>query len=279
MRATLEDVLECVINVSEGARVDVIAAIANAGGDHVLDVHSDAHHNRSVITLAGPDVEACAFAVVASACTSIDVVAHTGVHPRLGAADVVPFVPLRGSTIEDAVRARDALAARIASELHVPCFLYGPERALPYVRRRAFSTLAPDVGPPTAHATAGACCVGARDALVAYNLWLPRGTPLAVARRIAGAIRQDGLRTLGLQVGDDVQVSCNLVDPSRLGPAAAYDLVARQSAIARAELVGLLPAAVLAAVPVDRWSELDLDNGRTIEARLAQAGLNGGSRM
>ena len=269
--------LECVINVSEGRRRDVVDSIASAAGDHLLDVHVDGDHNRSVLTLAGPDVESRAFAVVRAACERIDLRDHAGVHPRLGAADVVPFVPLRGSTMDDAIAARDRTAARIASELGVPCFLYGRERSLPAVRRRAFTTLQPDAGGPAPHESAGACCVGARDVLVAYNLWLTSSSTLDDARRIAGAIRQAGLRTLGLQVGDAVQVSCNLVDPSTLGPATAYDLVAAHAEIDRAELVGLIPASVLAAIPATRWQQLDVDDRRTIEARLGRAGLDGGS--
>lgn len=269
--------LECVVNVSEGVRHDVVAAIVDAGGDHVLDVHTDAHHNRSVLTLAGPSVEARAFAVVRAACDRIDLRRHEGVHPRLGAADVVPFVPLIGSTMADAVAARDRVAARVAGELGVPCFLYGPERSLPEVRRRAFVTLAPDTGPGAPHPSAGASCVGARGPLVAYNLWLSEPASLDDARRIAGAIRQPGLRTLGLRIAGAVQVSCNLFDPQRLGPAAAYDLVAAHAPIERAELVGLLPASVLAEVPFERWAELDVSPERTIEARLWQAGLDGGS--
>lgn len=269
--------MECVINVSEGRRREVVDAIASAGGDHLLDVHVDGDHNRSVLTLAGPDVESCAFAIVREACQRIDLREHEGVHPRLGAADVVPFVPLRGSTIDDAIAARDRAAARIAGELDVPCFLYGPERSLPDVRRRAFTTLRPDVGGATPHESAGASCVGAREVLVAYNVWLAAPSTLDDARRIAGAIRQPGLRTLGLQVGGAVQVSCNLVSPATLGPAVAYDLVAAHSAIERAELVGLIPAKVLAAMPVARWAELDVDDRRTIEARLEKAGLDGGS--
>lgn len=269
--------LECVVNVSEGVRRDVVASIVDAAGDHVLDVHTDPHHNRSVLTLAGPSVESRAFAVVRAACEHIDLRRHEGVHPRLGAADVVPFVPLGGSTIADAASARDRVARRVADELSVPCFLYGPERSLPELRRRAFVTLDPDVGPRSPHPSAGACCVGARDPLVAYNLWLSRPASLDDARRIAGAIRQPGLRTLGLQVAGAVQVSCNLVDPQRLGPAVAYDLVAAHAPVERAELVGLLPAAVLADVPVERWDQLDVSPDRTIEARLSQAGLDGGS--
>ena len=261
--------LECVINVSTASWVAI--PTHNGGRWAFLDVHSDVDHNRSVLTLAGPGVEAGAFEVVAAAVERIDLREHGGVHPRLGAADVVPFVPLGGSTMVDAIAARDRLARRIAEELRVPCFLYGPERSLPEIRRTAFKSLRPDLGPAEPHLTAGACCVGAREVLVAYNLWIS-GT-VDDARRIATTIRSPALRTLGLDVGGSAQVSCNLVRPSELGPGEAFDLVAAHAEIVRAELVGLLPRAVLAAIPPRRWALLDLDESKTIEARLTRAGL------
>lgn len=250
--------LECVVNVSEGADRAVIGAIGRAAGDSLLDVHADAHHNRSVLTLAGPDVEHAARAVTAEAVRRIDLRLHVGVHPRLGAVDVVPFVPLAGSSMDDAVVARNRFAAWAGEELGVPCFLYGPERPLPDVRRHAFTGLAPDTGGPVTHPTAGAICAGARPVLVAYNVWLADGVDVGTARRVAREIRGPRLRALGLDVGGRAQVSMNLVDPYRLGPAAAYDLVAARSAVDRAELVGLVPGAVLEAAPADRWAELDL---------------------
>ena len=274
-------VLECVVNVSEGRRLDVVEAIAGAGGRHVLDVHTDADHNRSVLTLAGPDVEAATFAVVDAAVSLVDLRAHDGVHPRLGAADVVPFVPLpaTAATLDDARRARDACAVRIADELGVPCFVYGPERDLPSVRRDAFTSLLPFAGDAEPHPTAGACCVGARDVLVAFNVWLARGAAFDDARRVAAAIRGPSLRTLAFVVGGGqrVQVSCNLVDPLAFGPADAFDAVAASLPAERGELVGLVPHAVLDAVAPGRWEQLDLSPDRTIEARLRQAGLDGGS--
>ena len=260
--------LECVINVSEGRDRSVIRRIAAAGGVCLLDVHSDHHHNRSVITLAGRGVEAAAQAVAAEATVLIDLRLHVGVHPRLGAVDVVPFVPLGQSSMDDALGARDRFAAWAGDELAVPCFLYGPERTLPDVRRHAFTGLAPDSGPPVAHPTAGAICVGARPPLVAYNVWLDEGVPVSVARQVARDIRGPGLRALGLDVGGRAQVSMNLVDPERLTPADAYDAVAARAPVDRAELVGLVPPAVLAAVPVERWSELDLGSDKALPGPL-----------
>ena len=133
-------------------------------------------------------------------------------------------------------------------------------------------TLTPDVGPARPHLRAGAAAVGARGLLVAYNLWLAPGVGLDRAREVARAIRGPGIRALGLAVGESVQVSCNLTEPSTVSPDVAYDAVATRVPVARAELVGLGPANVLAAVPRHRWRELDLDESRTIEARLEQAG-------
>ena len=271
--------LECVVNVSEGREGPLLYGLVEAAGDSLLDVHSDPHHNRSVLSLAGPDVEDDTRALVAEAVAGIDLRRHTGAHPRLGAADVVPFVPLAGSTMADAVRARDALANWVGAELAVPCFLYGPERTLPHVRREAFASLAPDTGPAAPHPTAGASAVGARPVLVAYNVWLTPGAGVGVARRVAAAVRGPSIRTLGLDVGGRAQVSCNLVDPLVAGPAAVYDAVAAASATAGVavdgtELVGLVPAAVLAAIAPARWAALDLSPSSTIEARLDQAGLD-----
>lgn len=262
--------LECVVNVSEGRRREVVDAIAAGGGACLLDVHADPDHNRAVLTLAGSEeLEEAARAVATEAVHRIDLRAHVGVHPRIGALDVVPFVPLAGATLADAVAARDRFAVWAAARLDVPCFLYGPERSLPDVRRRAFVDLRPDTGPPVAHPTAGAVCVGARRVLVAYNVWLAPEAGVDVARSVAAAVRGPAVRALGLDVGGRAQVSTNLVDPVSVGPASVYDAVAALAPVAGAELVGLVPEAVLADVPPDRWAELDLSASRTIEARLA----------
>ncbi len=252
------------MNVSEGLDRAVIGAIAAAAGPALLDVHADAHHNRSVLTLVGSGVEQATRAVAVEAVRRIDLRLHVGVHPRLGAVDVVPFVPLGDASMDDAVAARDRFAAWAGAELGVPCFLYGPERTLPDVRRRAFTSLEPDTGGLVAHPTAGAICVGARPVLVAYNVWLADGVDLATARRVAREIRAPALRALGLDVGGRAQVSMNLVDPARLGPGEAYDAVAARVAVDRAELVGMLPGAVLDAVSPDRWTELDLSRARAL---------------
>jgi glutamate formiminotransferase len=266
-------VLECVVNVSEGRDAGILGELEAAAGRDLLDLHADADHHRSVLTLVGQDAPR---RVARVAVDRIDLRAHAGAHPRLGAVDVVPFVPLAGSRMDDAIRARDAFARWAASELGVPCFVYGAERALPDVRRRAFHDLAPDHGPTTPHASAGAMAVGAREVLVAYNVWLAE-PDLTAARAIAHSIRRPELRALGLAVGSRVQVSMNLVSPAHLDPAAAFDLVAARATVARAELVGLLPRAILDAIDPARWSELDLAVGRTIEARLAAREASGPS--
>jgi glutamate formiminotransferase / 5-formyltetrahydrofolate cyclo-ligase len=263
--------LECVINVSEGADGAVIDALVAAAQPCLLDVHSDPHHHRSVLTLGGPgaEVEEAARAVTTAAVALIDLGLHVGAHPRLGSVDVVPFVPLAGARLADAVAARDRFAAWAGRKLGVPCFVYGPERGLPEVRRLAWSAITPSAGPAVAHPRAGAICVGARPVLVAYNLWLAPSATLATARSIAADLRSPTVRSLGLDLGGRAQVSCNLVEPASTGPGDVYDFVAARAPVERAELVGLVPASVLEAVPPARWAELDLDADRTIEHRLA----------
>ena len=258
--------LECVVNVSEGRDADVLADLRQAAGDALLDLHTDPHHHRSVLTLIGEDAPR---AVTRVAVASIDLREHAGAHPRFGSVDVVPFVALEGSSPADSLRARDDFATWAGSELELPAFLYGPERTLPEVRRRAFAELAPDHGPGAPHPTAGAVAVGSRPPLVAYNVWLAEDD-LGLARQVASEVRSPAVRALGLQVGDRVQVSMNLVRPGEVGPAEAYDAVARRAAVAGAELVGLVPEAVLGRVPTHRWAELDLGEERTIEARAAR---------
>ena len=266
--------LECVVNVSEGRRPQPLAALSAAAGAALLDVHTDPHHNRAVLTLAGPRVEEAARAVARAAVELLDLGSHSGVHPRLGVVDVVPFVPLDdhdGADLGPALRARDGFASWAGDELALPCFLYGPERTLPEVRRRAFSALPPDTGPASPHPTAGAACVGARRLLVAYNLWLAEGVPLSEAKRVASAVRGPAVRALGLEVGDRVQVSLNLVEPTAVGPSDAFQRVAALARVERAELVGLCPTAALAGLPPSRLRELGISEGGVLEARLSEA--------
>ena len=252
------------MNVSEGRNRDVIVRLASAVSGNLLDVHTDHDHNRSVFTLVGEDAPR---RLATTAVELMNIQDHSGVHPRLGVVDVVPFVPLSGATWEDAVTARNAFAAWAALELQVPCFLYGDERTLPEIRRGAWHQLQPDTGPTEPHSTAGAMCVGARKPLIAYNLWLA-DVDLATTKKIASAVRTESIRTLGLQVGEYTQVSINLVNPEISNPTHAFDAVKQHADIHHAELVGLLPKDVLFSIPEGRWESLDLAEEKTIEWRL-----------
>jgi len=259
-------VLECVINISEGRSTSFLEELALSVSQDLLDIHTDSDHNRSVFTLVGPTAPR---ELVALAASLLTLETHTGVHPRLGVIDVVPFVPLVGSTMDDAIQARDAFAQWASKQLGIPCFLYGPERTLPDIRRLAWSELMPDTGEKSPHPTAGAICVGAREPLVAYNLWL-ENVDIATTKKIAALVRTAAIRTLGLQVGLMTQVSVNLVALHQAGPSDVYDAVAQHAKIHHAELVGLAPAHVLASIPRHRWEELDLSVEKTIESRLAK---------
>ncbi len=298
--------LECVVNISEGRRPDVVAALAAACESALIDVHTDPDHNRSVLTLAGrrDEVAEAAIALARLAVERIDLSAHSGVHPRLGAVDVVPFVPLdlseaRGRvaggppTLDGAGEAARVWGERAAKELGVPVFLYGTadpaRRALPDLRRTAFRERRPDFGPSEPHPTAGAMAVGARPVLVAINCELAGGggglaADLAVARAVAAEVRErdgglPGVRALGfaLESKGRAQVSMNLTDLASTGVEAACAAVRRAATerggdVTAVELVGLLPAAEL-----ERCSEAflawsGLSAARTIEARLRAAG-------
>jgi glutamate formiminotransferase len=279
-------IFECVVNVSEGRDDAVLAALADSAGPALLHLHRDPDHHRSVLTLAGTAdaVAAAARALATATVARLDLRHHDGAHPRLGVLDVVPFVPYLpgGRAPEDlsgAVALRDDFARWLGIELGVPSFLYGPlrgggNRTLPDIRRHAFAAaggLAPDFGPPRPDPRTGASAVGARRVLIAYNVWV---SSVEVARRVAPAVRGPAVRALGLAVGDRAQVSCNLIDPDAYGPARLFDEVgalATQAggAVEGAELVGLLPETVLAAIPRSRWVDLGLGEEATIEARLA----------
>jgi glutamate formiminotransferase len=283
------NLFECVVNVSEGRDDDVLAALATSAGPALLDLHRDPDHHRAVFTLAGSaaDVATASRSLARAAVDRLDLNDHAGAHPRLGVLDVVPFVPFAPGRaapddLTEAVALRDDFARWLPDALGVPSFLYGPlpggrTRSLPDIRRHAFSVdagLAPDFGPPHPHPRAGASAVGARRVLVAYNVWV---SPLQVARRVAPRVRGPEVRALALAVGDRAQVSCNLVEPDRFGPARLYDAVAALvadagGAIEGAELVGLVPEAVLAAVPRSRWPEVGLSDTATVESRLAAVG-------
>jgi glutamate formiminotransferase len=276
-------VLECVPNVSEGRDHAVLDALAEACGAALLDRHVDPDHHRAVFTLAGPDTEDAARALALAVAARIDLRAHRGVHPRLGALDVVPFVALDGPPARAIGAARD-FARWIADTLDVPVFLYDaadPQaRTLPQLRRQAFAGRPPDAGPAEAHRALGAVAVGARPPLVALNCELATDD-LALARRIAVAVRErdgglPGVRALALHLDRArcAQVSMNLVALERTGVERACTAVrdlARSAGndVARVELVGLMPAAELARCDPAFLAWAGLGPEQTIEARLA----------
>lgn len=270
-------VIECVPNISEGRRTNVIEAVRAAlravPGLRVLDVQSDASHNRSVFTLAG-DADAMKAGIpklFESALAAIDLRTHQGEHPRLGAVDVVPFIPIEGVTMAACVELAKAVAADVAARFSLPVYLYedassNPARKnLEDIRRGEFEGLAakmtqpawvPDYGPATPHQTAGATVIGARMPLIAYNINLATNR-LDVAKNIASAIRMSsgGLRyvkAMGIALEDRgiVQVSMNLTNYEKTPIFRVFDLVKREAArygvtVLESEIVGLVPAAAL----------------------------------
>jgi glutamate formiminotransferase len=286
-------VLECVPNVSEGRDRGALDALAAACGSALLDRHVDADHHRAVFTLAGDQTTEAVRSLARVAAEHVDLTRHAGIHPRMGALDVVPFVALDGSAPADAIVAAREFASWVADALDLPVFLYDAAdpagRTLPETRRDAFTGRAPDLGPSHPHPTLGAVAVGARDPLVAVNCELARDD-VTLARAIATRVRErdgglPGVRALGLHV-DSVgraQVSMNLVALQRTGlqdACRAVDALARDAgtAVARVELVGLVPAAELARCDEDfrRWSGIGPD--ATIEVRVAAGDAAGGAR-
>jgi glutamate formiminotransferase len=271
-------IVEIVPNISEGRRPGVVQAVVAAAEAvpevFVLDFESDPDHNRSVITAAGPPraVLEAAFRIVEKAAELIDLTAHEGQHPRMGAADVVPFVPVEGVDMTDCVELARQLGRQVADKLEVPVFLYGeaaatPERqSLAWVRKGQFEGLRetvgsdpdrnPDFGPARVHPTAGATAVGARFFLLAFNVNL--ATPdVRVAKKIAKEIRESsgglpGVRALGLFLAEKnlAQVSMNLLDYRRTSPARVVEVIAGRARelgveVLESELVGLAPGDAL----------------------------------
>lgn len=275
----MQRIIECVPNFSEGRKSEVVAELASVidavAQVAVLDVHMDADHNRSVITFAGaPDaVLAAAVRVVARAVHLIDLREHAGVHPRLGATDVLPFVPIKGVTMDECVRLAHAAGERIWRETSVPVYFYehaaheGKARRLEHVRRGGYDERraealrgiehVPDIG-ANLHESAGAVIVGARAFLIAFNINL-RTDDVHLAKRIARAVRESGgglphVKALGLKLGsrDIVQVSMNLTNYQVTSPEKVFRAVEREAheagiAIEHSEIVGLVPQAALPA--------------------------------
>jgi len=302
--------VECVPNFSEGRRPEVVArirdAIAAVKGVHVFDVSSDESHNRTVITFVVPAENAveAAFAGIKAAHEHIDLTKHQGEHPRMGAADVVPFVPLEGSTMEDCIGLARALGERVGRELEIPVFLYERAAARPDrenladVRRGEFEGLrdeigqnpnrTPDFGPPRIHPTAGAVAIGARPFLVAYNVYLGPSANVPVAKEVAKAVRgsSGGLRYvkgLGLEVNGQAQVSMNLVDTERTPLHRAFDMV-KMEAEARgvsptwSEIVGLVPERALFDTAARHVQLRDFKPDMVLERRVRDA-VGGGESL
>jgi glutamate formiminotransferase len=266
---------ESVPNFSEGRRNDVIDAIAaSASAAHVLDVDPDADHNRVVVSLAGArgHVVDALLAAIGTAVERIDLRTHEGVHPRMGAADVVPIIPLGDVSLEDCREAAREVGERIWDELKVPVFFYGQGEGRRLADIRA-GRAKPNLGDGL-HPTAGAVSVGARSALVAFNVIL-YDTDLVAARAIARSIRESAAGVRGVQAlafrlsGDRVQLSMNLFRPDETAPAGVVAELARRGlAFGAPQVVGLCPAAA-SSPAADR---------RLLEARLASRAAAAGAR-
>jgi len=293
--------VECVPNVSEGRRPEVVRGFAHVvaavPGVRLLDTTSDPDHNRSVLTFAGEAaaVESAALALVAAAYREIDMRSHRGEHPRLGAVDVVPFVPLSGSTMEECVAIARRVGKAIAAAHHVPVYYYAkaattPERArLPDIRKPQYeglqslmaTTHAPDEGPASVHPTHGAIVVGARPPLIAFNIELDTAD-VKIAKRIAKAIRESAgglpaVQAMGFELTSPprAQVSMNLLDHSVTSLAAVWrEVESRASAagvqVLRGELIGLAPLEAMlevarASLRLDGLARTQIIEGHFIE--------------
>lgn len=270
-------IIESIPNVSEGRRLDVVqklvAAIASTPGVRLLDHSSDASHNRSVFTLVGdaPALKAAILALFEAAVANIDLRVHHGEHPRLGAVDVVPFVPIEGATMEECVSLATDVAASVAERFGLPVYLYEEasrnleRKNLEDIRRGEFEGLAakmaspgwaPDYGPAQPHESAGASVIGARMPLIAYNINLNTDR-LDVAKKIAAVIRHSGgglrfVKAMGVMLDDRkvAQVSINLTNYQKTPIFRVFELVKREAerygvTILESEIVGLVPSAAL----------------------------------
>ena len=261
--------LECVINISEGSDYKLLREISDAGGDSVCDIHLDAIHNRSVLTLIAPDVMENAKNVTKKAVSILDITTHRGLHPRFGVVDVVPFVPftpgeIAPQSLDKATEYRNEFVAWAQKDLGLPCVTYEPERSLPETRKLLRQS-ALGIFP---HETAGVACVGARKLLVAYNIYIGEGNGER-AKLIAGRIRSASVRSLGFSLNGKEQVSCNLVDLTASGPQEAYEAVSRYTEITGTELVGLVPMGLLGQIDAGLWEKLDLAYEKSPEYRLS----------
>jgi glutamate formiminotransferase len=287
-------------NVSEGRDQRVLDELADAirgvGGVRLADVHADPDHHRSVFTFLGaPDaVEAAALALAAAVFAHVDMRGHHGVHRRIGALDVVPFVPLRDMTMDEAAARARAVGERLARMHGLPVYFYGAaatspaRRALASIRAGEYEGLParltdpawrPDAGPARFDPSKGATAVGARDILVAYNVWLD-SADLGAARAIARAVRESsgglpGLQAMGLLLAHQglAQVSMNLLDYRVTSLAGAFDAVKSEAdrrgiAVKRGELVGLVPRAALEGRPPESVGLRDMKPERYLETHI-----------
>jgi glutamate formiminotransferase / 5-formyltetrahydrofolate cyclo-ligase len=293
-------VIECVPNVSEGRRSDVVDAMAGAvrkvAGVRLLDRSSDGSHNRSVLTMAGEaaPLKEAVLALVDVAIRTIDLRSHRGEHPRLGAVDVVPFIPIEGATMAECVALARETGAEVAARYGVPVFLYEEAAIsrgrtnLEDIRRGEFEGLtakmaapewAPDFGPSQPHRSAGATVIGARMPLIAFNINLETDR-LDVAKKIATAIRHSsgGLRfvkAMGISLADRgiVQVSMNLTNYEKTPIFRVFDMVKREAArygvaVRESEIVGLVPAAAMVSAAEYYLQLGDFRPKQVLEARL-----------
>lgn len=285
--------LECVPNFSEGRATAVVRAIADAiaqaPGVLLLGWESDTDHNRSVMTFAGPPDAVVEAAVrgAGKAAELIDLSAHQGVHPRVGAADVIPFVPLEGSTMEDAVAAAHRAGEEIWRRFHVPVYFYehaarsAGRRRLEKVRKRGFDGAPPDVGTLAGHPKAGASMVGARGFLIAYNVNLATRDS-AIAQAIARKIRESSggfphVKAMGIYLAsrDCAQVSMNLVDFEHTPLDRVYDAI---SSVARelgteavaGEIIGFIPRRAYEMAPKFFQHAENFSESRILETRIAE---------
>jgi glutamate formiminotransferase/formiminotetrahydrofolate cyclodeaminase len=302
--------IECVPNFSEGRRPEVVKAIrdaiASVKGVSILDSSSDESHNRSVITFVAPieTVVDAAFAGMREAAARIDLREHQGEHPRIGATDVVPFVPLEDSTMDDCVALAKKLGERVGKELGIPVFLY--ERAasrpartnLADVRRGQFEGLRdelgtnperePDFGPNSIHESAGATAIGARPFLVAYNVYLGPASNLALAKTIAKQVRESSggfkaVKGLGLEVDGQAQVSMNLVDTDQTALHTVFDFITEKARaegveVTWSEIIGLVPEKVLFEASKSHLKLVQFTPDQVLERQVsrAMAGANAG---
>jgi glutamate formiminotransferase len=296
-------IIECVPNISEGRRIDVVESLVDAvrrvSGARVLDYSSDGAHNRSVLTLAGDaaPLKAAVLALFEAAIPLIDLRTHRGEHPRLGAVDVVPFVPIEGVTMEDCVRLASDTARDVANRFQVPVYLYEEASSNPLrknledIRRGEFEGLAakmategwqPDFGPSAPHVSAGASVIGARMPLIAYNINLNTDR-LDVAKKIAAAVRFSSggfryVKAMGVTLAERgiVQVSMNLTNFEKTPILRVFEAVTREAerhgvTVLESEIVGLVPSAALTDVAISALQLTQFTRDQVLETRLREA--------